>query len=61
MNIVKEQLGTGGAPAVPCRFVVYFMSRIEMLRSAGVEPVVVFDGGPMASKADEEDTRRRWG
>ncbi|KAG1668814.1 hypothetical protein FOA52_004908 [Chlamydomonas sp. UWO 241] len=41
------------------RFVRYCMSRIEMIRHHGVRPIVVFDGGRLPSKSDEEDTRRR--
>ena len=41
------------------RFVRYCMSRIEMLLHNGVIPVVVFDGGRLPTKADEEDSRRR--
>jgi exonuclease-1 len=37
------------------------MSRVELLRHHGVEPVIVFDGGRLPMKADEEDTRRRCG
>ena len=41
------------------RFVRYCMSRIEMLIHHGVTPIVVFDGGRLPMKADEEDSRRR--
>lgn len=44
-----------------CRFVLYCMSKVEMLLSNGVEPVIVFDGGRLPMKADEEDGRRRCG
>lgn len=42
------------------RYVRYFLSRIEMLRSHGVVPIVIFDGCRLPMKADEEDTRRRY-
>jgi hypothetical protein len=35
------------------------MSRIQMLRSNGVEPLVVFDGGRLPIKGDEESSRHR--
>jgi len=41
------------------RFVVYFLGRIEVLRSHGVEPYVAFDGARLPIKAEEETTRRR--
>jgi 5'-3' exonuclease len=30
-----------------------------MIQHHGVRPIVVFDGGRLPSKADEEDARRR--
>jgi exonuclease-1 len=41
------------------RFVNYCMSRVELLRGNGVTPVIVFDGGRLPMKAEEEETRRR--
>eukprot|EP00798_Chlamydomonas_sp_ICE-L_P004961 gene4961-34741_t len=41
------------------KFVWYCINKIEMLRSHGVEPVIVFDGGPLPMKAEEEVDRRR--
>jgi hypothetical protein len=46
--------------AFVCRFVVYFISRIQLLRTNGLEPIVVFDGGRLPIKGDEEESRRRW-
>ena len=40
------------------RFVWYILSKISMLQHNGVIPLVVFDGGRLPMKADEEDTRR---
>lgn len=42
-----------------CRFVVYFISRIQLLRTNGLEPIVVFDGGRLPIKGEEEESRRR--
>lgn len=42
------------------RFVAYCMSRVELMRSNGVTPIIVFDGGRLPEKAGEEETRRRW-
>jgi exonuclease-1 len=42
------------------RFVAYFMMRVELLRSHGVEPVIVFDGGRLPIKGEEEASRHRW-
>jgi hypothetical protein len=39
--------------------VSFIMSRIQMLRSHGVEPIMVFDGGRLPIKGEEEATRRR--
>ena len=32
---------------------------MDLLRGCGVEPVIIFDGGRLPLKADEESTRRR--
>ena len=36
------------------------MSRIQLLRTNGVEPIVVFDGGRLPIKGEEESSRHRW-
>ncbi|EFN54756.1 hypothetical protein CHLNCDRAFT_24009 [Chlorella variabilis] len=41
------------------RHVAYCMARIELLLGAGVTPLVVFDGGRLPNKADEERSRER--
>lgn len=41
------------------KHVHFFLARVEMLRHHGVEPVLVFDGAKLPSKADEEGTRER--
>ena len=41
------------------RFVSYCMSRVRVLRAAGVTPVIVFDGGKLPMKANEEEGRSR--
>eukprot|EP00877_Chromochloris_zofingiensis_P012929 jgi/Chrzof1/7890/Cz02g40050.t1 len=41
------------------KFVHFFLTRIDMLRSHGVEPIIIFDGGRLPIKAQEEDSRRR--
>ncbi|MEW5306929.1 MAG: hypothetical protein WDW36_009359 [Sanguina aurantia] len=41
------------------KFVVYFMSRVDMLRAVGIEVVIIFDGCRLPMKADEEADRRR--
>ena len=41
------------------RFVSYCMSRVQVLRAAGVIPVIVFDGGKLPMKANEEEGRSR--
>ena len=49
------------APALGAgrRFVHYILSRLEMLRANGVEAIMIFDGGKLPMKGDEEDTRRK--
>lgn len=42
------------------KFVDYAMYRVRMLRHYGVEPYVVFDGGPLPAKRGTEDSRARW-
>jgi hypothetical protein len=39
------------------RYVAYFLRCVEVLRAAGVEPVCVFDGDKLPSKAAEEAER----
>ena len=41
------------------RYVNYAMERIRMLRHFGIEPYVVFDGGPLPSKRGTEDERAK--
>lgn len=41
------------------RHVAYCMSRMELLLGAGVTPLVVFDGGRLPNKGDEERSRQR--
>ena len=41
------------------RHVHYCMSRVALLTSVGVTPLVVFDGGRLPNKLDEERTRER--
>ena len=40
-----------------CRYVAYFLRCVEVMRAAGVEPVCVFDGDKLPSKAAEEAER----
>jgi acetylglutamate kinase len=39
--------------------VAYFLRCVELLQRSGVEPVCVFDGGKLPSKAAEEAERER--
>jgi len=39
------------------RYIAYAMHRIRMLQHYGVKPYVVFDGGPLPSKAGTEAER----
>lgn len=41
------------------RYVSYAMAKVRMLRHHGVEPYLVFDGGPLPSKKVTEESRRR--
>ena len=41
------------------RYVDFCMQRIEMMKTFGVEPFVVFDGGPLPMKAGTEDDRSK--
>eukprot|EP00897_Mesotaenium_endlicherianum_P003304 jgi/Mesen1/3000/ME000177S02267 len=42
-----------------CRFINYCMHRVNLLRHHGVVPVLVFDGGVLPMKADQELKRAR--
>lgn len=49
-------------PPIPLhtpRYVEYCMSRVELLLSAGLVPVLVFDGGRLPNKGEEEASRGR--
>lgn len=39
------------------KHITYCMSRIELLETNGITPYVVFDGGPLPNKAEEEKAR----
>ncbi len=41
------------------KFVGGFISRVNLLVTNGVTPIVVFDGGPLPMKAEEEAARRK--
>ncbi|ORY32105.1 PIN domain-like protein [Naematelia encephala] len=41
------------------KFVDYAMYRVRMLRHHGIEPYVVFDGGPLPAKKGTEDSRAK--
>lgn len=41
------------------RYVDYAMHRIRFMRHHGIEPFVVFDGGPLPAKEGTEQERRR--
>lgn len=41
------------------KYVTYFMSRVDVLTSSGLTPVVVFDGGPLPMKRAENQSRRK--
>jgi len=40
--------------------VTYFMSRVQLLTTHGASPLIVFDGGRLPIKGNEEESRRRW-
>ena len=42
------------------RYVDYCLSRIELLQSHTIRPVLVFDGGNLPMKADKESERRQF-
>ena len=41
------------------RYIDYFMHRVRMLRHNGVEPYIVFDGGPLPAKKGTENERKQ--
>lgn len=41
------------------KYIWYCVQRIEALKHAGMEPYVVFDGGPLPSKGEEEESRSK--
>ncbi|KAL1695188.1 exodeoxyribonuclease 1 [Schizophyllum commune] len=41
------------------KYIDYFMHRVRMLRHNGVEPYIVFDGGPLPAKKGTENERRQ--
>ena len=42
------------------RYIEYCMHRVNMLRHFGVQPVLVFDGGSLPMKSDQEIKRARY-
>lgn len=40
-------------------FVKYAINRVRLLRTNGVEPLIVFDGGPLPAKKGTEDSRAK--
>ncbi|KAL1700433.1 PIN domain-like protein [Schizophyllum commune] len=43
----------------PRTYIDYFVHRVRMLRHNGVEPYIVFDGGPLPAKKGTENERRQ--
>jgi hypothetical protein len=43
-----------------CRYIAYCMKMVRMLRHFGVKPILVFDGGNLPIKRDQESTRRSY-
>jgi exonuclease-1 len=43
------------------KHIQFCINRVELLRRHGVEPVLVFDGGKLPSKDQEESNRSRCG
>ncbi|KAF9010214.1 PIN domain-like protein [Cyathus striatus] len=50
------ELATGKATL---KYVDYAMHRVRLLRHYGIEPYVVFDGGPLPAKRGTEDERKQ--
>lgn len=58
---VKNRLLRDPWSGVCYRCIKYCMQRVELLQSSGVVPVVVFDGGRLPMKNEEEAARKRHG
>lgn len=43
-----------------CRHIDYCMRRVNLLRHYGVKPVLVFDGGLLPMKSEQENKRARY-
>jgi len=41
------------------KYVTYCLNRVDLLLKHGVIPYIIFDGGPLPNKSDEETTRQR--
>ncbi|KAH7622041.1 hypothetical protein Ndes2526B_g02866 [Nannochloris sp. 'desiccata'] len=41
------------------KYVTYCLNRIDLLLNHGIIPYIIFDGGPLPNKSDEEATRQR--
>ncbi|KAG7095376.1 hypothetical protein E1B28_006133 [Marasmius oreades] len=50
------ELATGQAT---CKYVNYAMERVRILRHHGIEPYIVFDGGPLQAKRGTESERKK--
>jgi 5'-3' exonuclease len=42
------------------RFVDYAMYRVRLMRHHGIEPYIVFDGGPLPAKKKTEVSREKY-
>lgn len=42
------------------RHIDYCMHRVNLLRHHGVKPILVFDGGPLPMKIEQENKRGRY-
>ncbi|KAF9269671.1 PIN domain-like protein [Marasmius fiardii PR-910] len=42
-----------------CKYVNYAMDRVRILRHHGIEPYIVFDGGPLQAKQGTESDRKK--
>jgi exonuclease-1 len=48
-----------GKVAANIRFVDYAMYRVRLMRHHGIEPYIVFDGGPLPAKKKTEVSREK--
>ena len=58
-TVRQESNATKWVLEVACRYIDYCMHRVDLLRHHQIIPVLIFDGGLLPMKANQENKRQR--